>query len=239
MKVGMKIYSTQPERVEPLAEFADYIEVLIVPDEPFEYLRDYTIPFRIHAAHQGFGVNFADSTKAEFSKKAVAQASQAAYKLNSPTVVIHPGDGNKSEALKNLAPLPKLACDLSLLVENLPRKPGKSELLNFASEASEYLSLGFGLCLDIGHAAGAAASKDLDYEEVIREFMALDPHYFHASNGITASTYDLHMPLMEGEFDFTFFKKEILKHKDPWVTLETPYNPEENEREYKYFKEVL
>lgn len=240
MKVGMKIYSNQSERIPILAEFADYIEVLIIPGESIKPFLDYDIPYRVHAAHQGFGVNFADPAKEQASREAVIEAIDAAHKLNSQTIVIHPGDGPKEQALKALATLPKLACDLNLLLENLPHTlDGQNELMNFAEEAPEFLSLGFGLCLDIGHAAGAAASADRDYEEVIQEFMALDPHYFHVSNGITASTYDLHMPLMKGELDFAFFKKEILKHKDPWVTLETPYNPEENKREYHYFKEVL
>jgi len=69
--------------------------------------------------------------------------------------------------------------------------------------------------------------------------MELNPRYFHVSNGVTKSTYDLHMPLFKGDFDLGFFKHLISTKKDAWVTLEVPYNPKENKREFTYFKEVL
>ena len=236
----MKIYSNQPERLETYAEYADYIEILIVPNTPIAPFLDLDIPYRIHAAHQGFGVNLADPTQREFNLSAIGEAIVAAEHLSSPTVVIHPGDGPKEEAISQLRELKKTDTDRNLLLENLPKKTdGQHELMNFPEEAPEFLDLGFGLCLDIGHAAGAAAADDRDYKKVLRGFMALNPHYFHVSNGVTESTYDLHMPLFEGDLDMGFFKRLILTKKDGWVTLEVPYDPAENKREFDYFKEVL
>ena len=240
MRVGMKIYSTQPEHLKSITEYADYVEILVVPGTSVEPFFDIDFPYRIHAAHQGFGVNLADSAKEQLNLNAIGEAIQAAEHLSSPTVVIHPGDGLKKEALRQLTKLKELETDRQLLLENLPKKiDGQHELMNFPEDATEFLALGYGLCLDIGHAAGAAAANDRDLKEVLDGFMKLNPHYFHVSNGVTESTYDLHMPLFKGDLDLALFKQLILTKKDAWVTLEVPYNPNENKKEFLYFKEVL
>ena len=240
MKVGMKIYSSEPERIESISSYADYIEILVVPGVPLSPFLDFDFPYRIHAAHEGFGVNPADKSSYEANMSAIREAIAAAEHLSSPTVVIHPGNGPKEEALRQLTEVAAIETDRKLLLENLPKKlDGEHELMNFPEEAPEFLDLGFGLCLDIGHAAGAAAAEDRDYKNVLNAFMELNPHYFHVSNGVTESTYDLHMPLMEGDLDIGFFKRLILTKRDAWVTLEVPNDPERNEREFHYFKEVL
>ncbi len=239
MKIGMKIYSNQPEKVPIFSEFADFIEVLIIPGESIKPLLDFDVPYRVHAAHQGFGVNLADASVEGFSRKSILESMRVAEELNSPTVIIHPGAGDKAQALKLLEEFPSLAGDTQLLLENLPKISDKNHLMNFAGEAQAFLDLGYGLCLDIGHAAGAAAALNKDYEQIILNFMKFNPNYFHVSNGITESTYDLHMPLRQGDFDLSFFKKQILKTLNPFITLETPFDLIENKKEFVYFKEVL
>ena len=68
MKVGMKIYSSNVEHVKAL-EFADFIEVLIMPGVDWRPLAQYDVEYKVHAAHQGFGVNLADPNKEKFNMK--------------------------------------------------------------------------------------------------------------------------------------------------------------------------
>ena len=237
IKVGMKTYSTEPERVAAW-DFADFVEVLIVPDVDIAPLLDFDVPYRVHCAHDAFKVNFADPSCREWNLRCLTEALEAAEKLGSPTVVVHPtGDlrGGSRDTAKELL---SHVADYHILLENLPELNMECETRACwnAEEMQGFLSFGFGFCMDFGHAIASAAAQGIDYKPFVERFLELEPHYFHVSNGLVRSEQDLHMPLDEGEFDLEFFRECILKSKQPEVVLETPFDAEQNLWEYELFK---
>lgn len=240
MRVGRKIYSTDVNHVEALS-FADFIEVLVVPDVDWKPLKDFDVEYKVHAAHKGFGVNLADPRKEKLNRKAIDQAVKAALDLDSETVVIHPSgdlnEGSVEQAYKLLSEFVRKYRDVKLLLENLPLFPSDRRLCALPSDFPQFLEMGYGLCLDFGHLVAVAAHNNLDYKKLTQEFLKLKPHYFHVSNGLTRSEADLHMPLNEGDFDLEYFREVVLSEEPAEVVLETPYNPKLNYEEYKAFKE--
>jgi deoxyribonuclease-4 len=240
MKVGMKIYSTNHDHVRALT-FADFIEVLIVPGIDWKPLKDFDIAYKAHAPHDGFGLNLADPKKEAFNMKCVQESLSAAEGLGSPTLVLHPSgnlhEGSRQQALKMLEKISALDTDVKILLENLTSPLTEKKLCTMPPEFHPLFQMGFGFCMDFGHLAATAAHNNLDYKKVAREFVKLDPHYFHVSNGLTRSELDMHMPLAKGDFDLRFFRDVIAEEEPASVTLETPYNPEENFNEYQAFKD--
>jgi sugar phosphate isomerase/epimerase len=233
----MKTYSTEPEHVAAW-DFADFVEVLIVPGVDVTPFTEFDVPYRVHCAHEAFKVNFANPRIEEWNLRCLSEALEAADKLNSPTVVLHPTGDLREGARDSSKELLSRVADYGILLENLPElnfESGTRACWN-AEEMREFLSLGFGFCFDFGHAIASAAAQDIDYKPFVERFLALDPHYFHVSNGLVRSEQDLHMPLHEGEFDMVFFRDCILKSKRPEVVLETPFNAEQNLWEYELFK---
>ena len=60
MKVGIKTYTDEVgyKYLPKIIEFVDFIEILPVPDNNYyKSFKDFDIPFRIHAPHQGFGAD--------------------------------------------------------------------------------------------------------------------------------------------------------------------------------------
>ncbi len=70
----MKTYSSQPEQLVPLAEFADYIGIPVVPATFLKPFLDLDFPYYIHAAHPGFGANLADPAQQEHNLSAIREA---------------------------------------------------------------------------------------------------------------------------------------------------------------------
>lgn len=239
MQVGMKVYSENLDYVEPLS-FADFIEVLIMPGIDWTPLKQFDVKYKIHAAHHGFGVNLADPHKTKFNDKCINEALDAAHALDSPTIVLHPcGDlreGSIEQLYKQLEKHSEKNQETKILLENLPNFPCEKRLGTIPNDFPPLLKMGYGFCFDFGHMIATCAHNQLDYEQVTQEFMKLKPHYFHVSNGLVRSDYDLHLPLTEGDFDLEFFRKTILKDEPSEVTLETPFS-RENKEEYKAFKE--
>ncbi len=233
----MKTYSTQPEHLASW-DFADFVEVLIVPDVDIKPFLDMDFEYRVHCAHAGFGVNFSDPSKWGHNLDCVRQALEAAEALGSPTVVLHPsGDarGSSKEYAKDA--LSKIA-DMRILLENLPElNMGEEQrMCSTPEEMRDFLALGFGLCFDFSHAIASAAALNVDYKKFCDDFIALGTSYFHVTNGLVRSEQDLHLPLNEGEFDLGFIKDCVHKAKRPMVVLETPFNPEQNLWEYEFLK---
>lgn len=233
----MKTYSTQPEHISKW-DFADFVEVLIVPGIPIKPFLDFDVPFRVHCAHAGFGVNFSDPSKWDHNIDCLRQALEAADSLGSPTVVLHPSgdarEGSKEYALDALSRI----SDAHILLENLPElnMRGEQRICYKPSEMAEFLSLGFGLCFDFGHAIASAAALNVDYKKFCDRFIGLGANYFHVSNGLVRSEQDLHLPLLEGEFDLDYIKDRVIRTKSAEIVLETPFNPEQNIWEYEFFK---
>jgi endonuclease IV len=91
MKVGLKIYSSDPLTYMRGREFADYMEVLAVPGQSVDRFKDYDFEYIIHAPHVLYNVNLASKKNQQPSIQATRQALDAADTLNAKIVVVHPG----------------------------------------------------------------------------------------------------------------------------------------------------
>ena len=89
-------------------------------------------------------------------------------------------------------------------------------------QISELMGSKFGFCFDMNHAIKAAVSLNRDYKEYIKEFLKLNPSYFHISDGNLANEKDEHLSIGEGNYDFGFLMQYVSSILSKYITLETP-----------------
>ncbi|MFA5888053.1 MAG: TIM barrel protein [Candidatus Nanoarchaeia archaeon] len=239
MKVGIKTYTDEVGykylSESGILEFADFIEILPVPDNNYyKSFKDFDIPFRIHAPHQGFGAEPGDRKAVERTKHCIDAARKAADLFKSPTIVVHPGRyydvGSKERAIDFL----KGFNDKRFIVENLPSFSDGDELGTTADEIKAFIEkLNCGICLDFGHATLTERRTGKNYKQIINEFLKFNPKYFHIMGGSIQEGRD-HKNLFYGDFDIEFFRSCI--PKDAWVVLETPHDAEMQKKEINFLK---
>ncbi|MDP1759954.1 MAG: hypothetical protein Q8L01_00585 [Candidatus Woesebacteria bacterium] len=62
MKIGIKTFDN-PFFLESLKEKADFIEIMAIEGNNYDFLKKFSLPIVIHAQHENFGINNADKTK--------------------------------------------------------------------------------------------------------------------------------------------------------------------------------
>ena len=238
MKVGIKIYSDQIgyDYLPKITEYCDFIEILPLPDDnSYKRFRDFDIPFRIHAPHQGQGADPGDKAAVERTKKCMKAAIEAADFFDSPTIVVHPGTykgvGSAERAIEFLQQYK----DKRFIIENLPAECYlKGELGHLADDIKPFLDrLKCGMCFDFGHATLTEHVKAIGYKKIVEDFMKLKPKYFHMTGGSLKEFID-HKSLFYGDFDIAFFRKCL--PKDAVVVLETPHDAEMQKKEIHFVR---
>ena len=227
MKVGIKTYTDEVgyKYLPKIIEFVDFIEILPVPDNNYyKSFKDFDIPFRIHAPHQGFGADPGDKKAVERTRHCINVARDAADIFNSPTIVMHPGKYHDVGSRERAIDLLKSFDDRRFLVENLPKFTEFEELGTTADEIKAFIeNLNCGMCLDFGHATITEKKTGKNYKQIINEFLKFNPKYFHIMGGSLTDGID-HKNLFYGNFDIEFFKSCI--PDDAYVALETPHDAE-------------
>ena len=64
--------------------------------------------------------------------------------------------------------------------------------------------------------------RSRDYKKYINELLKLKPDMFHISDCDLKNEIDEHLNIGDGELDFGFLNKCVLKSDSRYVTLETP-----------------
>ncbi len=189
------------------------------------------VPIRLHAPHSHGGFNPALPDRMHEKHAILQTIAQYIEITNAQSVVFHPGvDGSRDEVVKQFkgfkAQYPtifKLA-----ILENKPRLGLKQETCQGASpeEMKFFLdALGFGFCLDFGHANCYAVSSGRDYWNVLEGFMALTPNMFHISDGDVNSAVDMHWHIGAGTFPIDRMLSYIPDNQ--FLVLETPHDSKE------------
>jgi sugar phosphate isomerase/epimerase len=242
VKIGVKIWRVTPDLKELIERGRpDFIETMAIVGEDYSPLKGYGLPVTIHAEHIHFGVNQADPLLIGKNTKSLDFALKTADMLGSDVIVLHPGAlMNHGCSMQAAIDFIKGAYDPRIIVENMPNyTSGGGKILNVGSgikEMKQILSATkAGFCLDIDHAAVAATDSGLEYMKVIREFMALNPDYFHVSDTTLKSKQGDHLHLGEGELDMLGMKK--LLPKGARVALETPVDVDGRIRDIKFLRE--
>lgn len=241
MKVGIKIYSDKLgyDYLPKIIEYADFIEILPLPDNDFyKKFKDFDIPFRIHAPHQGQGADPSDNNAVKRTIRCMKTAIEAADFFDSPTIVVHPGTYKGAGSADRAIEFLKQFNDKRFLIENLPAKSErKDELCSTADEIEPIIkALWCGLCLDFGHATLTEAVTGQGYKKIISDFLKLKPKYFHMTGGSLKECID-HKELFYGDFDIEFFRRCI--PKSGIVVLETPQDAGMQKKEIRFIKEGI
>ena len=225
IKFGLKLWSTDSGLIKEAERLIkenvfDYIELMVIPDSEILPFQKINVPYIIHIAHEGLGLNIADKKKKEFNLKVINQSIEWANKLNAKYLILHPGF-EEIEIAKDF--LTKIN-DKRILIENMPKFGNDNEkMIGFTPEEIKELKKDkFGFCLDFGHAIKAAASLKRDYKQYIKEFLKLNPQVFHISDGMLNKEHDVHLDIGRGEYDLKFLANCIKENKSKYLTLETP-----------------
>lgn len=237
MEIGVKFFShNKVERKD--FEFADFVEVLPVPGNITGVFSSHKFKYRIHCAHDAFGFNPSDTKNSAKNESIIKDAFAAADELKADKIVVHAGFNTPKLKLKN----PKKTAmeflqkhfDERIVMENL--LPVDNDMVWVAygpEEIAEFKDLGFGFCLDFGHAVATATHFKKDYTEYVEEFVKLKPDYFHLSG--TLKGKDRHMSILDTDADVEFFRNIIKKSGKP-VCLETPLDSERRKKEIEFLK---
>lgn len=232
--IGLKLWSSNgmwlPEAAQLFKDKKiDFIELYVAPEATdhlqLRLLKD--IPITIHAPHENHAFNSSALTPAavaRFHDEVIPLANT----MNASHIVVHGGIGTSSSAFSKEI---KKISDPRVIIENMP-KMSLDEQVCFGHSASEiqYIhgTLGFSICLDLGHAIKSAFSQGLEYKDFLRKILTIsNATYFHLSDGDAQTAIDNHLSLGTGNFDLGFLKELILSQsisQEVRVVFEVPKN---------------
>ncbi len=246
MKVGIKLWSSNPVRYIDGAGFADFIEVLPVSISSITKLQRSERKYVIHVHHEIFG--FGPLVSMEKSRKLLNLAITAARKLKAELLIMHggfakgnPDEETTAEGLKKVAKLAKTASYGRLVIENSFPKgrfhldQGKHYICYSYEQLNHVIKeSGIGFCLDFEHAAITANQLGLNFKDHVAQLMKLRPEYFQLS-GVRLATNSHHTTIFNSDINIEFVKK-ILKKANKPVCLETPLDIEQRKKEVEFLK---
>lgn len=233
IKYGIKLWSPDksyfPEAVDLChKDLIDFVELYILPNTfPKKYLDILkNIPTQVHAPHSlhGFNVFELDKEKINLFKN---QAVKVADFFNSQYIILHAGMGRDRKIFKRNI---KKIYDKRILIENKP-KIGLNNQICFGYSLPQLKFIKNqcrvnNICLDIGHAIKSAVSQRKDYKKYLETLIkALEPNYFHISDGLLSSEKDEHLDLGRGDFDLKWIKNQINQSANKhtvYLVFETP-----------------
>ena len=222
---GLKLWSTNTQLLEQAEEIIkkdlfQYIELSIVPDTEISPFLSYHLPCCIHITTDLHGVNIASQKSHVYTSREIECCMKWADNLDAHNLILHPGVGEMDDALNFL----KTLDDDRILIENMPRSGLDGEkMVGYSPDQIEKLMGNhFGFCLDLNHAMKASAGLRVPQEELIRDFMQLQPEMFHISDGHGFNEIDEHLPIGSGDYDMPALLGHVRDSRLPVMTLETP-----------------
>ena len=198
MKIGIKTYCYVPE-LEYFKDKVDYIEVMAIVGENYDRFVDFSMLITVHSQHRGFGVNNADRRKERFNLKSLNFARSLADLVNSDRIVVHPGElKNKDCSRSNSVDLISGINDSRIIIENMPNS---LSLCSTPADMDYYMQeTGKSFCFDVNHAIHYAADFGISYYKLMKDFLELDPSYFHIG-GHSIKSNRSHLSFAESELN--------------------------------------
>ena len=138
----------------------------------------------------------------------------------------------------------KLLNDERIVIENLPYfDKSDGYLCGNTAEEIKYIkeNTGCGFCFDFAHAICAAISLNIDIEEQLQSFLALNPTVYHLCDGDLNKAEDLHLHYNKGNYPLKHFLNDYTDD-NAYITMETGDLSLHNDlsvKDYKYLKTLL
>lgn len=226
MKKGIKLWTTNHDLYDEAICLIktgkiDYIELLYFPGHTKQIGKLTNIEVLLHGPTSSQGFSFGDG-QFNKNKKILDKMLDIAVQLGSNHIILHPELGS----IKNFIRLLKSFNDERFVVENMPKYGinEKKELIAYSYHDVKRIinETGVGFCLDLAHASKTAVCLNMDYKDVIKEFLSLDPKISHISDGLLGNKIDEHLDLGKGDFDLIFFKSAISNSTIEYITFEVP-----------------
>jgi len=238
--IGIKVWAHNTVYIPHIRElykkkYCDFVEVYVglqVLPEDARRWQELDMPVRLHAPHSLGGFNPANPEGMENKEMALRKVEVFRQLLKPSSIVFHPGvEGTLQESIRQFKLFKEQFPEIFkiALIENKPHVGLYKEACR-GDSVEEILELiqaiGFGFCLDFGHAACYAVWAKKDWQQAIEDFMKLHPRLFHLSDGDIHSPVDGHLHLGTGSFPL----KQMLSFlpKDAFLTLETPHDQKDN-----------
>lgn len=237
MKIGVKKYSNQ-KFLKYFEDKADFVEIMGLEKNNFNFLKNFSIPITIHAQHQGFGVNNADKTNHKKNLSSINHSIKLADKFNSEIIVLHSGRiANKNCSTETARDFIK-DLDKRIILENLTGGKQNS-LCTTPEQTKEFLKkTNKGFCFDINHAIETALNnKQKDYFQIIKKFLKLKPAYYHFSGQEIKGGKRTHLSFEKSEINH----KKILDMlpKDAQIALEVTTDIETTQKDLDFIRSLV
>lgn len=239
MKIGVKTFDN-PEFLKQFEDKVDFFEIMAIQTNDYSFLKDFSLPIVIHAEHQAFGVNPADSSKKELNLRSINFARKVANLSNAKKIIVHPGfieKGNQNCSLKNSIDLFKEIGDKRILIENLPKfhKEGKSLASSSGKIKKIMKNAGTQFCFDVNHHLKNLKKLGRNYD-FIKKYVQLNPAHYHIGGQRILERKE-HTCLEDSELDL----KQILSYypENAEITLETETDIAKVEKDVEIIRNVL
>lgn len=256
IKYGLKIWSTNKECFSEVAALvrsnrADFVEIYLAPDtfelSDFSIFKENNVPVTLHAPHtfHNFDVFSLTEMNLDIWQNQVLKTADF---LNSRFIVVHPGVGDSKEVfLRESGRIrdPRVLMESMVRVGFVGVKEGGVMCFGYSKKELEFINkeCGFEICFDVCHSLASAVWQKINPYDFIGDLIkTLNPFYFHLSGGFLDSETDNHLNIWEGDFNFSWLKKELAlsarKH-DIYLVFETPKigkGLENDVRNIEYFK---
>lgn len=240
MRIGVKNYD-DPNFFKHFENKIDFLEVMGVQKNDYSFLKDFSTPIVIHAEHERYEVNPADSSKKEFNMKSIKFAIKLADLINAKKIIVHPGQlekGNKNCSIKNAINFFKEINDDRILIENLPpsRNPRITRLCQTPRQIKKFMKeTGVGFCFDINHTVELRKKINGKYN-FIKKYLELNPKHYHLG-GQKSLDGETHLSFLNSDLNL----KEALKYypENSEITLETEVDIKKVDEDVRIIKNVL
>ena len=240
MQTGLKVWASnfnyiQSARVLSEQGFCDFLELYVDPlvdENKLGEWRGVSKDIRLHAPHSWGGFNPAQASGLEQNCALLHKVEMYRSLFRPKTIIFHPGtNGSLEEAIAQFNVFREGFPGIFqvALIENKPKVGLKGEDCVGASpdEIRQLIDkVDFRFCLDIGHAICYAAWAGRAWQDVVKDFIKINPSAFHLSDGFTASMHDKHLHFGRGDFDLHAILSMF--PLDASITIETPHDHSED-----------
>lgn len=237
MLLGVKSYDNK-KFFEHFKDSADFFEVQAIQNKDYSFLKDFSLPFVVHAEHMGFKKNIADSSIEKENIESINFAIKIADLVNSKKIILHPGKilnkfCTESQSLKILEKFD----DNRIILENLPNKNNglcdtPKNTLDFLNKSNKRL------ILDINHAIQTAIKNKVDYLSYLDDFIKIKPaHYHFGGQTIHTNDNNTHLSFKDSNIDH----KKIIKllPNSAEITLEVTSDIKKCEYDLNYIRNII
>lgn len=235
MKIGVKTFDSE-KFLKHFENDVDFFEVMALQKNDYSFLKQFSLPFVIHAEHQFYETNPADISKKDFNLKSVNFARKIADMTNAEKIIVHPGHiNNKYCSIENAINFFREINDERILIENLPGRESQNRLCTSVERIENFIPrTGMGFCFDINHVR-ELKNFNGDYN-FIKEYITFNPRHYHLGGQKLSKPND-HLCLEETELDM----KKLLSYypDDAEITLETEPDIYKTEKDVKIIRNVL